>query len=281
MKKMIRSLFILPLMLTIQHAIAQEDDNTQTDKIKFKMGAFYNSRLNYYGRTDSLRSSGFFPLAEIWFNKNIYINAAPVFVSNAANRFEYAGTVATAGYQAKSKNEKFLTHIYFTKPFYTRTSQLVQSALKEQLSGSFSWQNPLLNLTFGADVKHSDRIDYGLTAGLDHVIRHEFSNQYVLVIDPSAYVYTGTQQFTKTYYQKNSFLILPGTEQAVNKQVSRLNILAYEFSAPVILARNNWQFILIPAFVIPQNLVTVENRSDLSERGKKMVYVTAGAKVSF
>jgi len=139
----------------------------------------------------------------------------------------------------------------------------------------------LLNLTFGADVKHSDRIDYGLTAGLDHVIRHEFSNQYVLVIDPSAYVYTGTQQFTKTYYQKNSFLILPGTEQAVNKQVSRLNILAYELSAPVILARNNWQFILIPAFVIPQNLVTVENRSDLSERGKKMVYVTAGAKVSF
>ena len=281
MKKIIRSLFILPLMLTIQPAIAQVDDNTQTDKVQFKMGAFYNSRLNYYGRTDSLRSSGFFPLAEIWFNKNIYINAAPVFVSNAANRFEYAGTVATAGYQAKSKNEQFLTHIYFTKPFYTRTTQLVQSALQEQLSGSFSWQNPLLNLTFGADVKHSDRIDYGLTAGLDHVIRHEFSNQYVLVIDPSAYVYTGTQQFTKTYYQKNSFLILPGTEQAVNKQVSRLNILAYELSAPVILARNNWQFILIPAFVIPQNLVTVENRSDLSERGKKMVYVTAGAKVSF
>src|SRR6476620_12016090 len=137
MKIMIRLLMLFLWLLTGFWLEAQPEKKN----VEFKLGAFYNSTLNYYGRTDSLRSSGFFPLAELWFNKNFYVNAAPVFVVNKATAFDYAGTVATAGYQAKSENEKFVTHIYFTKPFYKANSQLVQSALKEQLSASFGWQN--------------------------------------------------------------------------------------------------------------------------------------------
>ncbi|HLG40177.1 MAG TPA: hypothetical protein VI461_10935, partial [Chitinophagaceae bacterium] len=166
-------------------------------------------------------------------------------------------------------------------PVYRSGSQLVQSALKGQLSATFSWQNKYLNITAGGDIKYSDKPDYGLSAGIDHIFRHEFPGQFILVANPSAYIYAGTQQFTKTYYEKNSFLIFPGTEQAVSKQVSRVNILSYEFSVPVILAHNRWQLILIPAYVIPQNLIVVENRPDLSERGEKMFYITAGAKMIF
>ena len=281
MKKTIYFLLTLMYISTIQPLKAQQEDTVDKSKVQFKFGTFYNSNLNYYGRTDSLRSSGFFPLAEIWFSKSLYINAAPVFVSNAVSRFEYAGTVVTAGYQVKSKNEKILTHIFFTKPIYRSGSQLVQSALKEQLSGTFSWQNKYLNITMGADLKHSDKLDYGLTGGVDHVFRHEFPEQFVLVVDPSAYIYAGTQQFTKTYYEKKSFLIFPGTEQALSKQVSQLNVLSYELTVPVVLAHSKWQIILIPAYVIPQNLITVEDRPDLSERGKKMIYLTAGAKIIF
>jgi hypothetical protein len=282
MKKMTCFLLTLIYLLAVQLLHAQpEGDATPEEKLQFKLGTFYNSNLNYYGRTDSLRSSGFFPLAEIWFSKSVYINAAPVFTSNAAGHFEYAGTVATAGYQLKSRNEKFFTHIFFTKPIYKSGSQLVQSALKEQLSGTFSWQNKYLGFTIGGDLKHSDKIDYGLNAGADHIFKHEFPEQFVLVVDPSAYIYTGTQQFTKTYYEKKNLLVLPGTDQAVTKQVNKLNILSYELTAPVILAHNNWQVLLIPAYVIPRNLVIVENRPDLSERGKEMFYVTAGAKIIF
>jgi hypothetical protein len=98
---------------------------------------------------------------------------------------------------------------------------------------------------------------------------------------PSAYVYAGTQQFTKTYYEKNSFLIFPGTEQLVTEDVSRLGILSYEFSIPVVIAKNKWQVILNPAYVIPQNLIEVENRPDLSERGENIFYATVGAKLMF
>lgn len=281
MKWKILSLLIPFYLLMGQLSNAQQDDSVDKDKVQFKLGAFHNSNLNYYGRTDSLRSSGFFPIGELWFSGCFYLNAAPVFVSNSAGSFAYAGTISTAGYQSKSKNEKILTHIYFTKPFYKSGSQLVQSALKEQLTASFSWQNKYLNLTVSGDIKHSDKFDYGIAGGLDHVFRYELPGQFILVIDPSAYVYSGTQQFIKTTYEKRNFLILPGTEQAVNKQVSRLNILSYELSSPVILARNHWQIILVPAYVIPQNVVVVENRPDLSERGKRMLYITAGAKVIF
>jgi hypothetical protein len=101
------------------------------------------------------------------------------------------------------------------------------------------------------------------------------------VINPSAYLNAGTQQFTKTYYKQSSFLFFPGVEQMVAQHVSSFNILSYEFSAPVIYAKGKLQLLLIPAYVIPQNLITVTNRPDLSERGREMFYATVGAKATF
>ena len=259
---------------------AQQDSATKTE-VKFKAGVYYNSNLNYYGRTDSLRSSAVFPVAEIWFNKKFYINAAPVFVNNAVSSFDYAGTVATAGYQAKSENEKWLTHIYFTKPFYENSSQLVQSALKAQFNTNFSWLNKVISLNFGGDVKLSDKYDFGLTAGIDHLFRHSFEQDWRLFVNPSAYLNAGTQRFTSTYYKKSSFLFFPGVEQQVSEEVNKLNILSYELSIPVIVSKGKLQIIAIPAYVIPQNLITVQGRPDLSERGKEMFYVTTGAKINF
>jgi hypothetical protein len=39
--------------------------------------------------------------------------------------------------------------------------------------------------------------------------------------------------------------------------------------------------LLTPSFVLPQNLLEVSGRPDLSERGKNMFYATAGLKYSF
>ncbi len=281
MKKTIAASLITILLFITGIVNAQEKEDETKERPGFKLGAFYNSGLNYYGRTDSLRSSGFFPLAELWFNKNLYINAAPVFTSNATNRFEYAGTVFTAGYQAKTDNEKFFTHLYFTKPIYRQGTQLVQSALKEQLSATFSWQNKFVNPSIGGDIKNVDGFDYGINAGLDHVFRYDLTGQWIFVADPAAMINIGTQHFTRTYYEKNGFLFLPGTEQAVSQQVSELKVLSYEFSIPLILSRNKWQLLVIPAYVIPQNLVTVAGNAELSERGRQLFYITAGGKISF
>ncbi|HMU47689.1 MAG TPA: hypothetical protein PKC72_15065 [Chitinophagaceae bacterium] len=256
------------------------DSALHKDKLQFKLGVFYNSNLNYYGRTDSLKSSAVFPIAELWFNQHLYLNAAPVFINNVIQKFEYAGSVATAGYRF-GRDNKEAGNIYFVKPFYKINTDLVQSALKAQVAGTYSWLNKIINITAGADVKFSNKIDYGVTGGLDHIFKAEPGKGFVIVINPSAYINAGTQQFTKTYYKKSSFLLFPGVEQQVTEEVKGFNILSYEFSSLIIIAKGKFQFIINPSFVVPQNLIKVENRPDLSERGKNIFYATLGAKVIF
>ena len=273
----------LLLLLTLVGFLSNGQSQTadEKEKTEFKISANYNTGLNYYGRIDSLHSSGFFPLAELWFNESFYINAAPVFVNNSAASFQYAGTITSAGYQFNSKN-KWLGNIYVLKPFYQESSDLVQSALKAQTGMTLTWLNKIVNITGGADAKFSDKTDYGVTGGLDHILRYQLNDKTVLVVDPSAYINAGTQQFTKSYLKRTSgFLFFPGSEQVITESAQKFNILSYEFSAPVILAINKFQLLFTTAYVIPQNLLTVEGRPDLSEKGEKMFYATFGAKMSF
>ena len=147
---------------------------------------------------------------------------------------------------------------------------------------TLTWLNKVLNVTGGADAKFSDKTDFGITAGLDHIFRYQINDKSVLVIDPSAYINAGTQQFTKSYLKRTSgFLFFPGNEQLVTESAQKFNILSYEFSAPVIFATGKLQLLFTPAYVIPQNLLIVEGRPELSEKGEKMFYATFGAKVSF
>ncbi|MEO6613749.1 MAG: hypothetical protein ABIT05_13240 [Chitinophagaceae bacterium] len=280
MKRICYIVFIPAALFLSIIVSAQPDSLTQGSKPQFKLGVYYNSGLNYYGRTDSLRSSGLFPVAECWFNKNFYITAAPVFVINSSAGFEYAGSVVSAGVRF-SKDNVYSSNIYFVKPVYKDNSQLVQSALKAQAAATYTSMNKIMNLTAGGDIKLSDKLDYGATAGLDHIFRVELPGRSVLVIDPSAYVNAGTQQFTKTSYKKSGFLLFPGVQQEVREQVSNFNILSYEFSVPVVFAKGKCQVIFNPAYVLPQNLVTVPDRPDLSERGKPMFYATLGTKITF
>jgi hypothetical protein len=275
-----RSITILLFIIFFSVKGLAQADSVKQDKAQFKLGVYYNNRLNYYGRTDSLQSSGVFPVAELWFNKNFYLTAAPVFVSNSAASFEYAGSVATMGYRF-GKDNKWASNLYLVKPIYRESSQLVQSALKAQAVGTYTWMSKALNVTIGGDIKLSDNLDYGATAGLDRIIRFELGSGSVLVIDPSAYINAGTQQFTKTSYKQSGFLIFPGAQQQVTEEVSKFNILSYEFSMPVVFTKGKLQLIANPAYVMPQNLVIVPNRPDLSERGKEMFYITVGTKFSF
>ena len=247
-------------------------------KPEFKLGVYYNTNLNYFGRTDSLRSSGVFPLAELWFNKTFYINAAPIFVNNKQKSFDYAGAVATIGYRFTTDDKKMGGNIYFVKPFYEDNSQLVQSALKAQAAFTLSWYNKVLNLTGGADVKFSNRTDFGATAGADHLFKKQLGDKSVLVLDPSFYVYAGTQRFTETYYQNTG---IPGINQLVTKSTNRFTVLSYEISMPVVVGLGKLQLLAIPAYVFPQNLIVVQGRPDLSERGENLFYATLGIKMNF
>jgi hypothetical protein len=277
--KKIRIITLAFSLVAFQFSFAQSD-STQKQKPKFKLGINYNTGLNYYGRTDSLKSTGVFPMAELWLSKDIYINAAPVFVNNAVQSMSYAGTVTSIGYLHTT--DKWITNLYLLKPFYKQSSELVQSALKAQTGLSLSRLNKIVNISVGGDLKYSDKIDFGATAGLDHLVKKQLKDNSVLVIDPSFYAYAGTQNFTNTYYKKkNGFLLFPGSTEQVNESVTQFNILAYEFSVPVVYVKGKWMALATPSYILPQNLVTIAGRPDLSERGQNMFYATLGLKYTF
>ncbi|MEK7198757.1 MAG: hypothetical protein AAB212_02400, partial [Bacteroidota bacterium] len=96
-----------------------------------------------------------------------------------------------------------------------------------------------------------------------------------IAINPSVYAYAGTQKFTNTYFEKRGILGFPVTRQTT-EQVTQFNVLSYELSLPVVFVSGKFNASITPSYVIPQNLVTVSGRPDLSERGKEMFYVTFG-----
>src|SRR5688500_14381616 len=274
MKKIISLIAIVACL----YSNAQTSDSTVKDGIKFKLSLNYNTGLNYYGRTDSLKSTGIFPMAEVWFSPKFYINAAPVFVNNKVQTMQYAGSVASIGYL--NVTDKWVSNLYLLKPFYTETSKLVQSALKAQTGASFTALNKLLNFSFGGDIKYSDQIDFGAMAGIDHIFRFENKDNSIIVIDPSFTVNAGTQNFSKTYKKINRGILLPAEEQ-VTESYKKFNVLSYEASIPFIYSKNKLQIIATPAYVLPQNLVIVKDRPDLTETGENMFYATIAFKYSF
>ncbi len=273
MKKIV---FPILLLLICAAATAQTNDSTKT-KAQFKLSVNYNNGLNYYGRTDSLKSKGIFPMAELWFSPKFYVNAAPIFVYNSLQSLQYAGSVTSLGYL--NVTNKWVSNLYVLKPFYKENSELVQSALKAQTGASFTFLNKVLNVTAGGDMKFSDKIDFGAVAGLDHIIRIQNKNNSVIVIDPSITFNAGTQNFSRSYTKKTGGLF--PRQQQVTENVQAFNLLSIEASMPLIYNKGKMQFIATPAYVMPKNLLQVEGRPDLSEKGENMFYTTLTAKYTF
>src|SRR5690349_6639742 len=145
--------------------IAQNDTSVPRKNV-FTAGATYQSTLHYFGRTDSLKSSGLFPSVGFESKTGLYANANFIFVNNSSTPLDYSGTVIDGGYKfPTSKN--FSGNIYYTHFLYENESQLVQSALKGQSGINLTWNNKIVNVNTGADAKFSNKTDFGLTGGID------------------------------------------------------------------------------------------------------------------
>lgn len=259
--------------------IAQNDTSTPKKNV-FTGGVNYQSSLHYFGRTDSLKSSGLFPTLGFQLKQGFYVNSNFIFVNNSVSSLSYNGTIVEGGFRFP-QTRNFSGNIFYTQFLYKNNSELVQSALKSQTGINMAYNNKIVNVNVGGDAKFSDKTDFGATAGLDHLFLYLIPNtKNAIAINPSAYAYAGTQNFSNTYYKKQNVFGLPvGNQQAVTETSTQFNILAYEFSAPVVFVAGKFNASITPSYVIPQNLMKVPNRPDLSENGKNMFYVSAGVGV--
>lgn len=267
-----KSYFTLLLLFLVFAGNAQHD-STSEQAVKLKLSVNYNSNLHYYGRTDSLRSSGLIPMAELWVHDAFYINAAPIFVSNQLTGTQYAGSVATVGYLKAAP--KHIVHLYALKPFYTAESKLVQSAMKAQAGAAFSFLSKIVNIGIGGDVKYSNQLDYGATLSVDHLVRIQRGDN-ILVIDPTVTLNAGTQNFLRTFRQRKSSLLFP-REEVVTERTQAFRVMSYEASVPLIYVFGKMQILATPAYVVPLNLQPAQENVP-AEYGKPMMNITLGLK---
>ncbi len=270
----IRHLLSMILFLPVL-SFAQNKEDQKAQKNEFIAGINYQSALHYFGRTDSLKSSGFFPSIGFQLKGGLYAQSNFIFVQNNAQSAAYTGATVEGGYRFP-QSAHFNGNIFYTQFLYKDNSALVQSALKSQTGINLSYTNKIININGGADLKFSNKTDIGATLGLDHLfIFNKGMKNAAIAVDPSVYAYAGTQQFSNTYLEKKNFLGIPVTQQTT-ENVTKFNVLSYEASVPVVLVLGKFNASVTPAYVIPQNLATVPGRPDLSEHGQNMFYVTVG-----
>ena len=259
---------ILPFL-----SFSQEQTLKGSQKDEFSASVNYQSALHYFGRTDSLKSSGLFPSLGFQSKTGLYAQGNFIFVQNASQSTTYTGTTIEAGYRFP-QSEHFSGNLFYSQFLYNEKSTLVQSALKSQTGMNLSYLTKIINLNGGVDLKFSNQTDVGATLGLDHLFLFVNGTHHTaFAIDPSVYAYAGTQKFSNTYLERKSVLGIPVTQQTT-EQVTQFNILSYEVSMPLVFVAGKFNASVTPSYVIPQNLVTVAGRPDLSERGKEMFYVT-------
>ncbi|MBS1567790.1 MAG: hypothetical protein JST39_25625 [Bacteroidetes bacterium] len=249
-------------------------------KTEFIVAMSYNSNLNYYGRTDSVQSIGYFPTLGVNFKNGLYLHSSFVFISNALYS-GYAASIVESGYRFGNRQKTWAGNIFVNKFFYKDNTDLLQSALKGTAGVNLANLNKIVNVNAGADLKLSDKVDIGASFGLDHIFRIEKVGNGVIVLDPSAYAYGGTQKFSNTYYTEKKFLLFPAGQDFVTTSGTKFSVLSYELSCPVIYGLGKMNLILTPSWVLPQNLLTVAGRPDLSERGKNLFYLSATMKFTF
>lgn len=267
MKRKAAQLLFFILLISLS-CPAQKDS---TKKNEFGVGINFQTRLHYFGRTDSLQSSGLIPNISYQLKNGLYVQGNIIFTQNKETSITYAGTTVEGGYRFKP-SEHFSGNLFYMQVLYRDNSTLPQSALKGQTGVNAAYTTPVITVNGGADLKFSKgQTDIGATLGADHIfIVHKPDSRTAFAIDPSLYLYAGTQRFTKSYIEQKKFLGIPVSQTAHTATYDRFHILAYEASVPLVVVAGKFFATAIPAYVLPQNLSDGEN-------GKNLFYLTLGA----
>lgn len=274
------ALFPLAFISLVLQAQQTDSTSAQTNKKKITItaGVGYNSGLNYYGRTDSLKSQGIYPFAGITLNNGLYLFSNFIFINNVVAT-TYGATTIEAGYKFKNKKGNWRGNIFGTRFFYNADVKLVQAVVKEQAGINLVHTNKIVGIYGGADAKFSNQTDFGAYAGLDHAFRFDpVGKKGIIVISPSVYSYFGTQRFSKTWMEEKRFLFLPVGGQAVTQSSSRFSVMSYELSCPVVYGIGKMNIIVTPAYVIPQNVIAANGDT---QKADNLFYTSAAIRFDF
>lgn len=263
----------MPLLLRAQDSTQTTKDSTKTDSRRnvFTADLGFQSRTSYYGRTDSLKSSLLNPSIGYQLKMGLYAKASMIFINNPVNTLDYTATILEGGYRF-GQNKKLSGNIFYNQFLYEKDTRLIQSVVKSQTGFNVAYETKVITFNINGNLKFSNKTDVGAVAGLDHLFLIKYPKRHAAIgINPSAYAYFGTQNFSNTYYeQKKLFNLIPTQPEAVTKSSEQFNLLSYEFSLPVVFVYKHFNCSLTGSYVLPQHLITGV------ETGSNLFYFAAG-----
>ena len=266
---------VILLFIFAQSSSQAQSDTTVTEPTnQYTFGTNYASKLHFFGRTDSLKSNALVPSVTAKFSNGLYLSGSFIFVNNADASLKYTAAITEAGYRF-GKNEGLAGSIYADKFFYAANSSLVQSVQTGQVGFALSHLNNILDINTGGSAVFSDKTDFFVNGGIDHLFRVETGNSAFLII-PTATINAGTQNFTSTYLKKRNVLFFPVADESVTTNDQKFQVLSYEVSMPVTYVHNKLAISFTPGYVIPQNVIKVANRPDLANNAKNLFYANIG-----
>lgn len=258
--------------------LAPQPVEEQKEKTSLTLSSNFISTLHFYGRTDSLKSTALAPNILLQFGSGIYLSSSFIFVNNNQQMLDYSATVAGAGYNF-GKTKGIAGSIYADKFFYANNT-LVQSSQKGQAGIKLSHLNKVVNVNLAASTVFADKSDYFASLGADHIFLFKHK-QSVFVIMPTVTANAGTQNFTHSYYKKRYVLGIPAGEEQVTESSKKFQLLSYDLSLPVAFAYKKLIVSVTPGYVIPQSVIKVAGRPDLSENASNLFYANLGIAFKF
>ena len=250
----------------------------QKKKTALTVGTIYLPKLHFYGRTDSLKSTAVAPNVLLQFGNGIFFSSTVIFLNNNQAPFNYGATIAGTGYRF-GKQKGFAGSVYGDLFFYANKG-LVQSSQKGQVGFNLSYLNSFLDINGAASTIFSDNNDYFTSLGIDHIFRFK-KGKSIFVIIPAFTANAGTQNFTSTYYKIRSANGIPLPPELVTKTGKRFQLLSFEASIPIVYVYKKLALSFTPGYVIPQNVIKVAGRPDLSENASNLFYANVGVFFTF
>lgn len=246
-----------------------------TSKNVFTGSVNYQSLLHYFGRVDTLKSSGFFPALNFKLKTGFYISSTFIFIQSQGKNLHYTGTLLEGGYRLP-ENKLITGNGYYTQYLYNSNTVLKQASIKSQAGINTTFNNKVVNINLNGDIKFSrDNNDYGVSAGLDKMILlKNILPHFVLALNPSIYANAGTQKYTSASTNKSIFGI-PSSPSKVDSY-NQFSILSYEVSLPVVLVRGKLNGYISPSYVMPQNILNNVGSVDPVKQGNNIFYIAAG-----
>ena len=270
-------------------------EKTKPEKqASFKIGVNYLSNNVFMGRADTVRTPTIIPDIKYTFKNGVYLSGTANYIPNrVTNKLD--GGSASLGYDYDI-TEDFSGGVSFTKLFYTANSTQIGSAIGSTINANLMYDiASIITPTVSVDynfLKQGFGHDVFVNAGLSHdfAIEPVFGNKDLFIISPMVALNAGTQNFYDAYFIVKKYKLTAkaqaleaAAEKLITKrkeQLSKFNMLDYEFSAPVEYKAGVLILSFTPTYSIAENKLPPRISKGMIN-GSGIFYFETGAALKF